>query len=253
MNILIVSTRFPYPTTTADRLTVYQLLKHFSRRHTIDLFACTAVPLTKDEIAAVADYCRTIKTIHIPPLLSLIRSAAAVAARKPIQPNLFYAARGRRIIRQLVRDGKYDVLYAHTIRAARFLLNLEPRIPALRVLAMQISMALNYARLANHERNFIYRVIFRYEAAMLRRYESNIASRFDRSLVISDVDRLAISARPSSLFFECPHGVTLDEKPPDSQSRKADMIVFSGRMDYRPNVDAALFFVKKYSRVSRPL
>ena len=68
---------------------------------------------------------------------------------------------------------------------------------------------------------------------------------FDRTLVISEVDRAAIRDEPSERFFECPHGVTLDDAPARADDRDPDSIVFSGNMNYRPNVDAALFFVRE--------
>ena len=86
---------------------------------------------------------------------------------------------------------------------------------------------------------------FKYEAARLRSFEPAISKEFDRSLVISDVDRAAISEAPSERFFECPHGVTLDKAPPGSVDRDPRLVVFSGRMDYRPNVDAAVFFCEE--------
>ena len=46
-----------------------------------------------------------------------------------------------------MRNHNYDVLYAHTIRTARYITELNSQSTALRVLAMQISMRLNYQRL----------------------------------------------------------------------------------------------------------
>ena len=245
MNLLIVTPRFPYPASTADRLTVFQLLKHFSQRHTIDLVACSSAPVAREHTDAVAPFCRSIHTLRVAPLRSFINTIGAVLRRQPIQPAWFYTAGVTHIIEQLIQRDDYEVLYAHTIRAARFLTDLEPQPHTLCVLAMQISMRLNYQRLADCERNFVYRMVFKYEADRLRSYESYLSEQFDRSLVISDVDRTAISDRPSARFFECPHGVFLDNEPPGSVERDPNMIVFSGRMDYRPNVDAALFFCQE--------
>ena len=245
MKLLIVSPRFPYPASSADRLTVYQLLRHFSQRHTIDLVACSDKPVAREHVNAVAPYCRDIHTVKLARIQSITKSIGSVLRRRPIQLAWFYTARGTHLIQQLVERDDYDVLYAHTIRAARFLTDLEPTPTTLRVLAMQISMRLNYQRLADFERNLAYRMAFKYEASRLRTVEPELSEQFDRSLVISDVDRAAISHRASKRFFECPHGVTLDNTPPGTVERDPNMIVFSGRMDYRPNVDAALFFCQE--------
>ena len=242
MKLLIVSPRFPYPASTADRLTVYQLLRYLSQRHTIDLFACSDKPVTRSQSNAVAPFCRAIHTVHISQTHSVANSFWAMLRLKPIQSAWFYTRRAQRMLQALVRAEDYDVLYAHTIRAGRYVTDLKPKPNGLHVLAMQISMRLNYERLAVYERNLIYRLAFKHEAARLRIFESRISEQFDRALVISDVDRSAINNGSTERFFECPHGVTLDDVSPHSVERDTNMIVFSGRMDYRPNVDAALFF-----------
>ena len=175
----------------------------------------------------------------------------AMLRREPLQSLWFYSDSLARIVEQLVRRNHYDVLYAHTVRTARYLTKLELSVPSLRILAMQISMHLNYRRLASYERNFFYRLIFRYEAARLARFEADLVRHFHRTLIISEVDRNAICTDPGDLFFECPHGVTLDTAPTRYEDREADTIVFSGNMNYRPNIDAAVYFVREILPIIR--
>ena len=245
MELLLVTPRFPYPTRTGDTLTVFHLLQHFSLRHTVDLVSCTNGTPPPAHIAAVALFCRSVHTVPISPLRSAINGVGALLRRKPLQAEWFYASRVARTIEQLVRHNRYDVLYAHTLRAARYLTELQAPSRSLRVLAMQVSMQLNYRRLARYERNPFYRLIFNYEAARLGAFESELVAHFDRALVISEVDRAAICDRHTERFFECPHGVTLDDEPALVDEREPNTIVFSGNMNYRPNVDAAIFFVRE--------
>ena len=245
MDLLIVTPRFPYPTRTGDTLTVFHLLKHFSQRHALDLVSCTNGLPNREYLDAVAPFCRSVHTVAISPLRSAINGMLAVLRRKPVQSAWFYTPRLSRTIEQLMRNNRYDVLYAHTVRTARYITDLKPKSPGLRVLAMQISMQLNYRRLARHEGNPLYRLVFNHEASRLATYESALIEQFDRVLVISEVDRIAIRDQPSERFFESPHGVTLDDSPVRAEDREPDTIVFSGNMNYRPNVDAALFFVRE--------
>ena len=244
MKILLVTPRFPYPTRTGDTLTIFHLLKHFSQRHTVDLVSCTTHILSPDHIAAVAPFCRSVHIVKISSRQSVINGIGAALRRKPLQSGWFYSSGVARTVEQLVRRNRYDVLYAHTVRAARYLTDLEAQSPSLRVLAMQISMRLNYQRLASYESNPLHRLVFKHEAARLGAFEADLVERFDRALVISGVDRAAISDQPNERFFECPHGVTLDDQPAGADRREPNTIVFSGNMNYRPNVDAAMFFYR---------
>ena len=245
MEILLVTTRFPYPTRTGDTLTVFHLLNHFSQRHTIDLVSCTGRSYRREHLDAVSPFCRRVHTVPISPVRSAVNGAGALLRRQPLQSVWFHTPELARSIKRSVERNHYDVLYAHTIRAARYLTELKTSGRSLRVLAMQISMQLNYRRLAGYERNPLYRYVFKREASRLASYESALVERFDRALVISDVDRLAICDQPNDRFFECPHGVTLDDDPAGVEEREPGSIVFSGNMNYRPNVDAAIFFVRE--------
>ena len=243
MEILIITPRFPHPTRTGDTLTVFHLLKHFSHRHTLDLVSCNSHQPTSESIDAISPYCRSVHIAPITPLHNALNAVRAVLRREPIQSLWFYTRNLARIIDRLVRQNRYDIMYAHTLRAARYLTDLDLHFPSLRILAMQISMQLNYRRLARYERNLLYRMIFRYEAARLAHYEPSLVPQFDRTLVISDVDRDAVSEGSCERFIECPHGVTLDTSPTRCEDREPDTIVFSGNMNYRPNIDAAVYFV----------
>ncbi len=254
MRILLVAPRFPYPTRTGDTLTVFHLLKHFSQRHTVDLVACVREHPPPEYRAAVAAYCGLVRTVQIPFLKSAFNSATAVLQGRPLQSAWFTCAKVQRVISDLVREQDYDVLYAHTVRVARYLLDLPVQTRALRILAMQISMKLNYQRLALYERNPLYRLAFRYEASRLGSFERQLVDKFDRSLVISAVDRNAISPDPDDRFFECPHGVTLDDPSAPVEVRRPNSIIFSGNMNYRPNVDAVVYFYREiFPKVRRTI
>ena len=254
MRILLVAPRFPYPTRTGDTLTVFHLLKHFSQRHTVDLVSCVVEDPLPEHRDAVARYCGVMRTVRVPPLQSVFNGVAAVLQGKPLQSAWFASGRMRGAISALTRDRDYDVFYAHTVRVAQYLLDLPLRVAGLRVLAMQISMKLNYQRLALYERNPFYRLAFRYEAARLGSFECSLAGKFDKALVISEVDRKAIAEGLHDRFFECPHGVTLDDSPADPGEIHPNSIIFSGNMNYRPNVDAVIYFYREiYPRVRREI
>jgi len=254
MKILLVAPRFPYPTRTGDTLTIFHLLKHFSQRHTVDLVSCVVEDPLSEHRAAVARYCDVVRTVRILPLKSVFNGVAAVLQGKPLQPAWFASEGVRGAISALSREREYDVFYAHTVRVAQYLLDLPVRVAGLRVLAMQISMKLNYQRLALYERNPFYRLAFRYEASRLGPFERSLAGKFDKSLVISEVDRKAIDEDLDDRFFECPHGVTLDEPLAEPGEPHPNSIIFSGNMNYRPNVDAVIYFYREiYPRVRREI
>ncbi len=81
----------------------------------------------------------------------------------------------------------------------------------------------------------------------LRRYEAQVCRRAEHVLAVSDVDALMLrKLSPGSDVSVVPNGVdtqtyTQTPTPPNSQT---PTLVFTGTMDFRPNVDAILWFAR---------
>jgi sugar transferase (PEP-CTERM/EpsH1 system associated) len=88
--------------------------------------------------------------------------------------------------------------------------------------------------------------VYRLEAERLARHEEETAKAFDRSIVVSqmesDVLKRRVTDRPVSVI---PNGVDLDyfqQGEAEIPSSDPPIIVFTGVMDYFPNVDAVRYF-----------
>jgi glycosyltransferase involved in cell wall biosynthesis len=116
-----------------------------------------------------------------------------------------------------------------------------------RVLAMQISMTLNYRRLAEHASGFFGKMLYLTECRKLRASEAEVARRFDRVLLISRYDLNAIEQKtPLHNVFFSPHGIDFTYFSPDTNVQKEPhSLIFTGNMNYAPNVDAALYFYRE--------
>jgi polysaccharide biosynthesis protein PslH len=241
MRILFAAPRFPVPATTADRLTVLMLLKYFARRHTVDLVCADDRPVSAEALNEVRAICGDVATASIGRLERLLHAGAAAARCRPLQSAYFDSWGASKAVNRLTEKNEYDLIYAHTLRAAGYVANANA---PLRVIGMQISLGLHYKRLARVERNPFLNAVFRYEAKTLRRYEYQIARKFDRALVISQHDLDEICPEGDPRFFFSPHGVRLPDPAAPALSPLGDSIVFSGNMQFRPNVDAVLHFYR---------
>ncbi len=73
----------------------------------------------------------------------------------------------------------------------------------------------------------------------LTRFEREICRCVDAVIAVSDEDRRFLSAHDGAPCFVLPNGVNAaDYAPPPGNKRDPKLLVFSGKMDYRPNVDA---------------
>jgi sugar transferase (PEP-CTERM/EpsH1 system associated) len=242
VRLLVLAPRFPWPLDKGDRLTVFNLVRHFSQNHHVALL--TFLEPGQDPAARrhLEDAAERVETVPLRKWGAYAGALGAVLRGRPLQVGYYASARMRERVQQTIDDFEPDVVYAHTIRMGEYLAG--ARRP--RVLGMQISMRLNYGRLARHSRNPLRRLLYRIEAWWAGRYEPRIARRFDRCLLISEKDVAALgSPRPLNIVVN-PHGVAFRYFTSDGPEAEEDgHIVFTGNMAYPPNADAAVWFARK--------
>jgi glycosyltransferase involved in cell wall biosynthesis len=103
-------------------------------------------------------------------------------------------------------------------------------------------LQLRYERHVGVERPPL-RWVYREELRRIRRYETHVASAFDHLTVVSEVDRRYLPSRNVTVV---PLGVDADVfRPLPALRRPAPTVVFSGRLGYAPNADAAVWLVEE--------
>jgi len=101
------------------------------------------------------------------------------------------------------------------------------------------AVSLNMRRRAIQERGPV-RWLFHFEAQRMARYEQKLILSFDQQVVSSPLDKRAIGAYES--LHVIPNGVEAGDFPYNEGEREDNLIVFTGRMGYFPNADAAVYF-----------
>jgi sugar transferase (PEP-CTERM/EpsH1 system associated) len=240
MKLLIVAPRLPYPLDKGDRLTVFNLLKYLGARHQVALICFVEAGQRPEWAQHLAPFCVRIETVPLRKPYAYFRCLMGLPGATPLQVLYYDTPIMRRAVQQSVSRFRPDLLYAHTIRMGRYILP-YPRLP--RVLAMQVSMTLNYRRLMDHA-DWPQKTLYSLEYHKLRTFEASFAKSFERVLLISPYDLAAIEQGHTlhNVFFS-PHGVDYDYFAPDTSAvKESDSIIFTGNMQYAPNADAVLYF-----------
>jgi len=93
------------------------------------------------------------------------------------------------------------------------------------------------------------RLIYRFEARCLSRYEHRIAETFDHLLVVSEQERnIFLRGLAVDNLSVVTNGVDLDffnPQHPQRQQTQKPTLVFTGVMDYWPNIEGVQWFVEK--------
>ncbi len=81
------------------------------------------------------------------------------------------------------------------------------------------------------------------QARRLARYERNLCRSVDAVIAVSQEDRSLLESYGGSSVYVMPSGIFVDDYESRSGKGRADnQLVFTGKMDYRPNVDAVEWF-----------
>jgi glycosyltransferase involved in cell wall biosynthesis len=241
VRILIISTQFPYPSRSGFEVRVYQLMRQLARRHEVTLLSY-ALPEEGEDVAALAAEL-TVRVVE--------RSASPTKAKRAVQllslaSQLPYACREvrsqqmQRAIDELCARVQFDVIQLESVLACQFSLPAGPK----KLLDEHNIEYELLRRQSEQERSSIRRVYSRVEHARVRRFEQSAWKRVDGCLVTSERE-LEIVRRhaPEIAAAVVPNGVDLEYFQATDRPIEPFSAVFNGVLDYRPNVDAALYLV----------
>ncbi len=244
MNILFLTSRFPYPPYRGDKLKIFHLIRQLARRgHSITLRSFIA---SKDEEAFVEplrEYCRDVQTVSLTPAQSVAQCAASVISSDPFQIAYFRSKRMQRLIDETLASSSIDVVHVHLIRMAQYGLNIHTH-P--RVLDLTDAGSLYLKRFLAVTKSPVKKLFLQEEFKRLSRYES-VLSHFETSLVCSDVDRGVLAEHaPDADVGLLYNGIDLESFPYNpGRAVEPNRIIYTGNMSYYPNADGILYFVKE--------
>jgi sugar transferase (PEP-CTERM/EpsH1 system associated) len=231
--------RLPYPPHTGDKVRAYQIAHHLARHHSLTLGCLCDDPRS----AWAAEQLRqTLGDVEVESVSRRWKRAVALATLLTggsATISYFSSTRLRRRIARRLRAAPYDLLYISSSSMAQYATDF-PDIPMLLDLVdVDSDKWVQYGRRLGFPRGWIYSL----EGRRLRVHERDAAQRAVSALVVTEADAILLRELSSSKsVFVVPNGVDLAYFTPGAAPRRAPIILFTGAMDYFPNVDAVTWF-----------
>ncbi len=256
MNILFLTPQLPFPPRQGTAIRNWGLIQHLAARHTITLlsFAETSQSANTPELRAA---CRRIVVVPAPrrsrgDRLRTLLSPHPDLARRMWSPDF------ARALTNLLRESAFDIVHVEGLEMATYL-------PLTRG-ANRASPAPELHRLydAHNAETVLQRRAFatdlrqpaRWAGALyswiqiprIGEFEAHACRAADGVICVSEADALALRQLvPTLQPIVIPNGInvedyTLRDIPDDTGRAATATLVFTGKMDFRPNVDAALWF-----------
>ena len=244
MKILFIANRFPYPPFRGDKLKIYNLCKRLSVNHEIHLITFTEQKSDLQYLDELKPIFKRMEIIHLPKIQSLFHSAIGLLGRLPLQVQYFKSAKFKKQLEKLLKEESYDAIHVQHIRMAQYALPYKNKF---RILDLPDAFSLYWQRRKEILRSFISRMIDQVESARVIRYEKFVLNQFNLNLVCSqeDLEFLKENHHVSNIDL-LPNGVDTNQfKPGQHSYEHASTLLFTGNMDYDPNVDAVLYFTQE--------
>jgi sugar transferase (PEP-CTERM/EpsH1 system associated) len=242
MKILALLSRVPYRLDKGDKLRAYHQLRKLAERHEVILFAISEEP-ENIRLAAQAELEKFCKHVILFPLHKFqVASNLLVSLRnhKPFQVNYFYDKAAQKAINKLISEYQPDQIYCQLIRMAEYVRHVK-NIPT--TLDYMDTFSKGMLRRAEIAPIFL-KSVYNLEAQRLLQYEADVFPDFQHTTIISRQDRTYINHPRNNEIEIIPNGIDTDFFAPKNCPKKYE-IVFAGNMNYAPNVDTAVFLVKK--------
>ena len=244
MRVLIVAPSLPYPLIWGFGIRVYQIIKFLAQRHDVTVLAY-ARPDDDENVAALR---QTGATIH-----TVVRDDPSTATKRRAQLGSLFSPASfqwqslestamQSAIDRLLAAEQFDVIQIESSQMDGFAFD-------------------SPAPLLVDEHNIEYELLYRTyktESSPLRKLfnwveyrkfqheEQRSWKRSDGCILTSDREEAILrQVAPYTPTLVVPNGVDTDFFQPSSVERDRNNVVFVGVMHYRPNVDAAIYFVRE--------
>lgn len=238
MNILFVTPRLPYPPLKGDQCIPYYRLKLLSRKHNIVLLTFYQDNNELEYLTELTPFCKEITTIKLNKLYSFFNMLiGGIFSKLPFQVLYFGSRAFKKSTQSLIKNRRFDIVHTYMLRMAEYTKDLNKP----KVLDLIDLMQLNLKKRISIEK-LIRKIFFKEELKRITRYENQIITKYDVSILVSDNDKNHIESdkiAAISLGVDT-HIFKRHSNLPDNKT-----IIFSGNMGYFPNESAIIWFIEK--------
>ncbi|MDH7487057.1 MAG: glycosyltransferase [Anaerolineae bacterium] len=267
--ILILTPQLPYPPQQGTAIRNYNLIAHLAARHRLHLLSFLQEGDELPPDSPLFRHCQRIETVPAPRRTLAQRLLTTLFSPLPDMALRLASPAFRERLAALIAGETYDVVQIEGIEMAPYGLWLRawPRFASLRPRPLLVFDDHNAEYLlqrrvfetdARQPRRWAGALYSLIQWQKLSRYEAHICRQADRVAAVSEADAEALRRLVPGLDPAIvPNGVDLDyygaEVPP--LDLRSPALVFTGKMDFRPNVDAVLWFAEEVLpriRAARP-
>lgn len=251
MKILFVTASLPYPPQQGGALRTYGLLHGLHKAgHELTLLSFSSMPNANLEGTPLATFCQRIETVQSPNRSKSQRLRDLFLSSQPdIAHRLFVNSFAQRL-RQLISTNNFDLIQFEGIEVACYLPVVKQMGLSSKLVydAFNAEAAMQYAIYQidrQNPRRWLAAAYSFVQSHRINQFEQKLCTQADLVIAVSPEDAAILQQHvPAKPVRVVANGIFVSdyEKSNSELDLGNNALVFTGKMDYRPNVDAALWF-----------
>lgn len=244
--LLYLAHRLPFPPNKGDKLRSYHLLKFLAERYDVHLGTFIDDPADEEHVARVREFCADLHIARIDPKFARLKSLRGFINGEALTLPYYRDAGLMRWTQSVIEHKGIDKAVVFSSAMAQYV----PSVAGLRTLVdfVDVDSAkwTQYAQTRSWPLSWIYSR----EGRTLLEFESAVAARAEASFFVTEAEVALFKKLAPQVSAPCismPNGVDTEFFRPDLRraSPYADneaAVVFTGAMDYWPNIDAVSWY-----------
>lgn len=247
-NLLYLVHRLPYPPNKGDKVRSYHVLKHLAQRHRVFLGTFVDDPDDWAHVDRVRGLCAELKAVPLVPWRAKLASLAGLVTGRALTLHYYRDAALTRWVSDVAGRERIDAVVVFSSSMAQY----AQACPTLPMLVDFVDVDSAKWRDYAPQHRWPMSWLYRREGERLLAYEREVARQAERSFFVTDKESAmfrSMAPESASRVETLCNGVDAEHFAPRADCASpfaADElpIVFTGAMDYWPNVDAVSWFVQ---------
>jgi sugar transferase (PEP-CTERM/EpsH1 system associated) len=247
-DLLLLIHRIPYPPNKGDKIRSYHLLKHLAKHYRVHLATFVDDPDDWQYVPHVEALCASSHFARMNPLVARVKSLAALLKNRSLSLEYYRDPKLARWVQNTVAAHGIERVLVFSSAMAQYA---DPYRQARRVVDF-VDVDSDKWRQYADKKSWPMSWLYGYEAARLLDYERQVARDYDASLFVSAPEAALfrqLAPESGAKIGHFSNGVDTDYFSPEAEAGHANpyqagerALVFTGAMDYWPNVDAVQWF-----------
>lgn len=264
MKILFLTPQLPYPPQKGTTLRNYNLIAHLaSEKYTLALLSFTGNDdpalsgMLADRIAYLRRFCAHVETVSQPRRTQAQRAITTLSSLQPDMALRLQSSEFSAKLRRMLNEFQPDIVQFEGIEMARYLPEVQSAACSPKTMlddhnAEYVLQQRAFQTDVRRPRRWVGAAYSFIQWQKLRRWERELCRTVDQVVAVSDADAAALRRlAPGVQVAVVPNGIDTAWQTQIAPAAVEDcrpvshQLIFTGTMDFRPNIDAVVWFCQE--------